>query len=124
MTIRMMKAVLLLLAFLALKAKSENTATCQVEQETCISSNCQLPNCACSGDEPSVPLKERPQIVYLTFDDAMTALFDKDFYEELFMKGTYKNPNDCPIRGTFFVTAKSNDYHIVSSKSLQIGSYR
>jgi len=87
----------------------------------CDTSNCQLPDCACAGQEPEVLLKDRPQIVYLTFDDAMTGEFDKNFYEELFMpnisnNGDYKytNPNGCPIRSTFFVTAKSNEYPVTN----------
>ena len=84
----------------------------------CSSSTCVLPACACSGTEPKVDLSERPQIVYLTFDEAMTQLFDDDYYTELFMadvNGDYKytNPNGCPIRATFFVTALSNDFHVV-----------
>jgi len=83
----------------------------------CSSSTCVLPACACSGTEPKVDLSERPQIVYLTFDEAMTQLFDDDYYTELFMadvNGDYKytNPNGCPIRATFFVTALSNDFHV------------
>ena len=87
----------------------------------CSSSTCVLPDCACSGTEPKVDLSERPQIVYLTFDEAMTQLFDQDYYTELFMadvNGDYKyaNPNGCPIRATFFVTALSNDFHVVITK--------
>ena len=88
----------------------------------CSSSTCVLPDCACSGSEPKVDLSERPQIVYLTFDEAMTQLFDQDYYTELFMadvNGDYKyaNPNGCPIRATFFVTALSNDFHVVITKN-------
>ena len=89
----------------------------------CSSSTCVLPDCACSGSEPKVDLSERPQIVYLTFDEAMTQLFDQDYYTELFMpdvNGDYKyaNPNGCPIRATFFVTALSNDFHVVITKKI------
>ena len=103
--------------------------------------NCFLPDCVCSGTEPDVPLKveiwdfgqflcyvfdyfvlflkDRPQIVYLTFDDAMTREFDNNFYTELFLPdqtGEYKfkNPNGCPIRTTFFVAGKSNEFDVVS----------
>ena len=52
----------------------------------------------------------------------MTQLFDDDYYTELFMadvNGDYKytNPNGCPIRATFFVTALSNDFHVVITKN-------
>ena len=86
----------------------------------CSSSTCVLPDCACSGTEPEVDLSERPQIVYLTFDDGMTQLFDDNYYSELFMadvNGDYKytNPNGCPIRATFFVSALANDFHVVNA---------
>ena len=80
-----------------------------------------MPDCACSGTEPEVALDERPQIVYLTFDDGMTQLFDDNYYSELFMQddvtGDYKytNPNGCPIRATFFVSALANDFHVVNA---------
>ena len=70
-------------------------------------------------------LKDRPQIVYLTFDDAMTREFDTNFYTELFLPdqaGEYKfkNPNGCPIRTTFFVAGKSNEYDVVSKNFLNL----
>ena len=97
---------------------SWNYETCPVENERCSPAKCQLPDCACSGTEPEPDVKNRPQIVYLTFDDAMTKEFDDLYYTELFMPnddGDYKytNPNGCPIKATFFVSAKSNQYDIV-----------
>ena len=56
----------------------------------------------------------------MTFDDATTKENDEGFYSELFLPDAttgeykFKNPNGCPIRGTFFVTAKSNEYDVVS----------
>ena len=35
--------------------------------------------------------------MYLTYDDAFAALFEKDYYRTLF-DGTFKNPDGCPIR--------------------------
>ena len=64
----------------------------------------------------------RPQIVYLTFDDGMTEEFDRLYFSELFMpneNGEYKytNPNGCPIKATFFVCAKSNEFQRVGTHS-------
>merc|ERR1719402_1771155 len=59
--------------------------------------------CHCSGNETSFPIKDRPQIVYLTFDDAFTAQAESQFYRGLF-NGTFKNPNGCAIRATHFIS--------------------
>jgi len=70
-------------------------------------------NCHCSGNETKFALEDRPQIVYLTFDDAFTAIAEEDFYRVLF-NGTYKNPNGCNIRATHFITQSYTDYELVN----------
>ena len=114
-----------LILSLATLALAGNFDDCPIEQDYCDPQLCQLPDCACSGTEPDMSVKERPQIIYLTFDDGMTKEFDDNFYTELFMpdeQGNYKynNPNGCPIKATFFVTHKSNDYQVVRLTYVQI----
>ena len=53
------------------------------------------------------------QIVYLTFDDAFTALAEESYYRELF-NGTYTNPDGCAIRATHFISARDNNYALVN----------
>ena len=53
------------------------------------------------------------QIVYLTFDDALTALAEELYHRGIF-NGTFKNPDGCAIRGTHFISARANDYSLVS----------
>merc|ERR1711872_1150847 len=66
--------------------------------------------CHYSGNETGIPLDQRPMIVYLTFDDAFTALAEEQFYHGMF-DGTYKNPNECDIRATHFITHRQDqDY--------------
>ena len=50
-------------------------------------------------------------MVLLSFDDAVNSQ-NIDYYRQLF-NGTYKNKNDCPIRGTFFLTHEYTDYQMV-----------
>ena len=70
----------------------------------CSSDKCTIADgCHCSGSEPPVEIAKRPQIVYLTFDDAFTAQAEEQFYRSVF-DGTFKNPNGCTIRGTHFIT--------------------
>merc|ERR1719430_89751 len=69
--------------------------------------------CHCSGNETGFPIKDRPQIVYLTFDDAFTAQAESQFYRSLF-NGTFKNPNGCAIRATHFITQSYTDYELVN----------
>lgn len=74
--------------------------------------SCEPPDCSCSGATPkNIPLKDRPQIVYLTFDDAFTKEARKNFYDKIFTgKDAVRNPNGDPIRATHFITHKYNDY--------------
>ena len=73
----------------------------------CEVSECNLPDCFCSGNETELDQQEldqghkKPQIVYLTFDDALSNLASTQFYEELFgtpTNHTYSNPNGCALR--------------------------
>ncbi|XP_038208466.1 uncharacterized protein LOC119829815 isoform X2 [Zerene cesonia] len=71
---------------------------------------CLLPDCFCGGkDIPgNLPADEVPQIVLVTFDDAVNDL-NKMYYEELFERGRV-NPNGCPITATFYVSHEWTDY--------------
>ncbi|CAG0890927.1 unnamed protein product [Cyprideis torosa] len=78
--------------------------------------NCFLPDCKCAGTDPpndfyGIPIEgdDLPQIVLLSFDDAIREDLFLDYYSKLF-NGTFKNPNGCPISGTFFVSHESTDY--------------
>merc|ERR1711892_544768 len=70
-------------------------------------------HCHCSGNETNIPIADRPMIIYLTFDDAFTAIAEKEFYSNLF-DGSYTNPNDCAIRATHFITQSYTDYSLVN----------
>ncbi|XP_040580790.1 chitin deacetylase 7 [Lepeophtheirus salmonis] len=77
----------------------------------CDVSKCKLPLCSCSGTQPDIPLKERPQIVYLTFDDAFTGAAKNSYFSKIFEgPSALKNPNGRPIRATHFLTHKYNSY--------------
>lgn len=70
------------------------------------------PKCKCSGTYPTIPQNERPQIVYLTYDDAFTQYAEENFYRSLF-DGSLTNPDNNPIRATHFLTASYTDYPLV-----------
>jgi len=91
------------------------TAFCDCPAEKCDQEACANlgEKCHCSGNETGIPLAERPMIVYLTFDDAFTALAEEQFYHSMF-DGTYKNPNECDIRATHFITQSYTDYSLVN----------
>jgi len=69
--------------------------------------------CHCSGNDTIIPVNDRPQIVYLTFDDAFTGQAESQFYRTLF-DGSYTNPNGCNIRATHFLTQSYTDYSLVN----------
>lgn len=78
---------------------------------------CRLPDCFCSRDGTNVPgnLDSRhiPQMVTLTFDDAITSENFRLYMDTIFTPGDGErtNPNGCPLTGTFFVNHLGNDYH-------------
>lgn len=76
----------------------------------CEARKCRLPDCHCGGtDVPGeLPNHETPQVVLVTFDDGVNDL-NFDHYTEIFDTGR-KNPNGCPIRGTFYVSHEWTDY--------------
>jgi len=99
-----------------------HSQTCQ-EAAKCEVSECKLPDCFCSGNETELDQQEldqghkKPQIVYLTFDDALSNLASTQFYEELFgtpTNHTYSNPNGCALRATHFITHSYTDYSLVN----------
>lgn len=60
-----------------------------------------------------IPIDQTPQIVLLTFDDAVNDL-NKPLYSDLFENGR-KNPNGCPISATFYVSHEWTDYSQVQN---------
>ena len=59
-------------------------------------------------------LEETPQLVLITFEDAVNDVHNKAF-EMLFNTSERFNPNGCPIRGTFFVSHEWTDYSLVQN---------
>ncbi|KAK2582761.1 hypothetical protein KPH14_005028 [Odynerus spinipes] len=76
---------------------------------------CLLPDCSCGGSDipGGIPAEKTPQIVLLTFDDAVNDL-NKPLYGDLFENGR-KNPNGCPITATFYVSHEWTDYSQVQN---------
>ena len=88
----------------------------------CIPRDCKPPSCFCTGKSSplyGVPNGELPQMVMLTFDDAIQ---DEvyEYYKQLFNKGR-KNPNGCPISATFYLSHNWTDYDMV--KELYLGGH-
>ncbi|CAN8005983.1 unnamed protein product [Ixodes pacificus] len=78
----------------------------------CNTNNCKLPNCMCESTKP--PVKDMPQFVMLTFDDAVTETNMK-FYRELLENPKRKNKaNGCRIAATFFASGEYLDYPSVN----------
>ncbi len=55
--------------------------------------------------------KQMPQIILITFDDAVNDV-NWHIYEDIFTADR-KNPNGCPIRGTFYVSHEWTGYEQV-----------
>lgn len=97
-----------LLAALFSQACGDPAKPCSLEK-------CKLPQCFCSGTKipGNLPASSIPQIVMISFDAAVNS-DGFSLYEELF-NGQFKNPNDCNISATFFVSHKYTDYCMVQA---------
>lgn len=80
---------------------------------SCDPRKCLLPDCYCDGRmiPGGFDKKDTPQFVLVTFDDGVSEL-NYDLYMRLFNR---KNPNGCPIRGTFFLSHEWTDYGMVQN---------
>ncbi|XP_014787134.1 chitin deacetylase 7 [Octopus bimaculoides] len=81
-------------------------------QDDCNSLNCVLPNCNCKSSNIPHGLSKDvvPQLVMITFDDAVT-IDNYETYSHLMTGIT--NPNGCPISATFFVSHEYTNYKTV-----------
>ncbi|XP_015588162.1 uncharacterized protein LOC107264439 [Cephus cinctus] len=77
--------------------------------DPCNEATCKLPECKCSGTDSNskIPIDKIPQIVLLTFDDAVNYLTYDYFQDALF---DLKNPDGCPIGVTHFLSHEYTDY--------------
>ncbi|OXU24113.1 hypothetical protein TSAR_010127 [Trichomalopsis sarcophagae] len=85
--------------------------------ERCDTAKCQLPYCFCSRDGTIIPggLKpsDTPQMILLTFDGAVNHN-NFDHYQKIFNSDRV-NPNNCPLKGTFFISHEYCNYNMVQS---------
>lgn len=81
----------------------------------CDPSQCVLPDCFCSEDGTVIPgdlpSRDVPQMITITFDDAINNN-NIELYKEIF-NGKRKNPNGCDIKATFFISHKYTNYSAV-----------
>ena len=84
-------------------------------EQSCSRSNCRLPECRCATrtGPQGIQTEDLPQVVMITFDDAVNEQ-NIDFYRRLFPRNfSRRNPNGCPIAATFFVSHEWTDYKMV-----------
>lgn len=86
-----------------------------VHAANCNRNNCLPPDCFCASlSGPSeIPLSETPQMILLTFDDAVLPEFEP-LYRQIFDGARRRNANGCPISATFYVTHDGTDYRLVN----------
>ncbi|XP_033749592.1 LOW QUALITY PROTEIN: uncharacterized protein LOC117334215 [Pecten maximus] len=118
---RTVKCYLLLSAVLN-AVVSLNPQTCR---ECILRNTCRPPACSCCNDHmPILSRNNTPQMVFFTFDDAITP-YVANFYRELF-DSNRTNPNGCPIKMTLFVSHANTVYSLVNEfykKGMEIGAH-
>ncbi|RLU17137.1 hypothetical protein DMN91_011206 [Ooceraea biroi] len=85
----------------------------------CDAQKCRLPDCWCSEGGTGIPgnltALTVPQMITISFDDAVNAenfqLYSSTFAE--IFTDDRKNPNGCPIRGTFYISHQYTNYRDV-----------
>lgn len=95
--------------------------TCSRCQNT---NSCKPPKCVCCSDDMPLPYKEIPQMVFFTFDDAITPHV-AGFYRQLF-DSSRRNPNGCPVSMTLFISHSNTVYSLVREfyqKGMEIASH-
>ncbi|CAC5382560.1 unnamed protein product [Mytilus coruscus] len=99
----------------AVQSKTGEPNTAVNSKETCTQGlNCKLPGCFCQGGKtPGGLVREKtPQFVYISFDgDIDSRVFSK--FKKIF-SGERRNPNNCPISSTFFVSQEGSRESYVS----------
>ena len=103
------------------ESRVPGTCTRCIQSQKCIP-----PDCFCCREELDMPFahKQLPQIVFFTFDDAVTGQVAR-FYKQLF-DSSRKNPNGCPISMTLFVSHSNTKYDLVREfyeKGMEIASH-
>eukprot|EP00055_Hartaetosiga_balthica_P000748 m.137364 g.137364 ORF g.137364 m.137364 type:complete len:635 (-) comp11620_c0_seq1:373-2277(-) len=91
------------------KGRSVRNRRLGCEIETCTS-----PTCACPGTRVPpypMPIADVPQLIMLTFDNRVTD-HSFEYYSDLF-NGQFKNPNECPIKSTFYIAHYNTNYRLV-----------
>lgn len=73
---------------------------------------CKVPACRCASTNlgSNIPVEKIPQLVMITFDDAVTSLIYNQIMD---LMGKYKNPDGCEGQATFYVAHEYTDYHKV-----------
>jgi len=100
--------------------EEDNEKFNQENLKVCDRQNCKLPNCFCSDDGTFIPgnlnSNETPQFVLLSFAGAVNELVFENYKKVLGYHGKFNptqnrlNPNQCGIKGTFFVNHEYNNY--------------
>jgi len=109
----------LLFLFFAIGAMVALTSAERGKKATlCTSNRCRLPDCFCAGARVPKGLKADtiPQFVMISFDGSVRDLNYKRV-QKIF--ADRKNPNGCPIRGTFFVNHEWTDYDLTNKLYVQ-----
>ena len=86
-----------------------------IQATKCDPSVCKLPDCFCSGVAVpgGIAPSETPQIILMAFDGGVNGQYWEDF--QSFFDGELRNPNDCNISATFFVSHEYTDYSMVQT---------
>ncbi len=104
----MKRSVLLILLSLSLSLAQIPPSQRDSTADDCNDSNCRAPLCKCPNTKipNDIPFDDTPMMVGLSFSGVLTSSHGK--YIKKLLNPVFKNPNNCPIEATFFVSDKGN----------------
>ena len=101
--------------FISTTLVQSNVLSSKINKDNCEAGlNCKLPDCFCRGTQIPKGLKAKdiPQMIMITFDDAVNVQVFK--FVEAIVNGGITNPNGCKISTTYFNSHEWTDYFMLN----------
>lgn len=115
-----LSAIIILIALVNLcSSTAQESASITTNTDACNPKTCTLPLCKCSDIKIPADFNfdDTPMMIAITFNGVISSHYMKHIKKIL--NPIYKNPNNCPVQATFFVSDKTGntttDYCVIQN---------